>query len=442
MALFRWPCSWPRRHETAVAGLRPRGLRLRTALFLGVGIARPRSGSSPTRPTRCATSSSTRSTPASRSAARRRRRTIWSSCRSTTSPSTSSNLRWPFPRSLHGKVIDHIAADSPKAIGYDVQFTEPSERFDDDIALAEAIVEGAKGRSCSPPPRSNERGRSAILGGEEVLREIGARPGQCAPAARPGGGDRRVAYAVDKLKTLAVVATEVASGRPVRPAAVRRPHGVDRLRRAAGDDQVRLVLACRAGQDAARLVPGQGRGRRPVRAVAAGRPPHVDDGQRADGRRRDPGERDRHRAPRLPARAGAGRARRAPDRPARARGAAGEPSPVAAAGDRAGARRRRGLRGRRPARVQPRHDPLVRVSARRAAAGRVRSAGGALRDGRVRARARPRHVRALRARGRRGRRPRAPATGCGSEACSATARSCSATCAASRSSPRSCRRTR
>ena len=31
------------------------------------------------------------------------------------------NLQWPFPRALHGKVIDRIAADRPLAIGIDVQ---------------------------------------------------------------------------------------------------------------------------------------------------------------------------------------------------------------------------------------------------------------------------------------------------------------------------------
>src|SRR6188768_2851754 len=31
--------------------------------------------------------------------------------------------RWPFPRALHGKVINRIVADKPTAIGYDVQFS-------------------------------------------------------------------------------------------------------------------------------------------------------------------------------------------------------------------------------------------------------------------------------------------------------------------------------
>jgi len=51
------------------------------------------------------------------------------------------NLQWPFPRALHGKVIDRIAADRPLAIGVDVLFDSES-RFgpEDDAALSAAIA--------------------------------------------------------------------------------------------------------------------------------------------------------------------------------------------------------------------------------------------------------------------------------------------------------------
>jgi len=51
------------------------------------------------------------------------------------------NRQWPFPRAMHGKVIDRIAADRPLAIGIDVLFDSES-RFgsEDDVALAEAIT--------------------------------------------------------------------------------------------------------------------------------------------------------------------------------------------------------------------------------------------------------------------------------------------------------------
>src|SRR5215468_2051448 len=51
------------------------------------------------------------------------------------------NRQWPFPRALHGKVIDRIAADRPLAIGIDVLFDSES-RFGppDDAALSAAIA--------------------------------------------------------------------------------------------------------------------------------------------------------------------------------------------------------------------------------------------------------------------------------------------------------------
>ena len=35
--------------------------------------------------------------------------------------------QWPFRRSVHANLIDRIAADRPKVIAYDVQFSEASD---------------------------------------------------------------------------------------------------------------------------------------------------------------------------------------------------------------------------------------------------------------------------------------------------------------------------
>src|SRR5215467_15829767 len=73
------------------------------------------------------------------------------------------NRQWPFPRAMHGKVIDRIAADRPLAIGVDVLFDSES-RFGppDDAALSAAIA----------------RAGSVVLGlsivqDEQVLVEVG-----------------------------------------------------------------------------------------------------------------------------------------------------------------------------------------------------------------------------------------------------------------------------
>jgi adenylate cyclase len=51
------------------------------------------------------------------------------------------NLPWPFPRALHGKLIDRISADGPIAIGVDVVFDSPSMFGPrDDEALGAAVA--------------------------------------------------------------------------------------------------------------------------------------------------------------------------------------------------------------------------------------------------------------------------------------------------------------
>jgi adenylate cyclase len=51
------------------------------------------------------------------------------------------NLNWPFPRALHGELLDRIGRGRPAAVGLDIVFSEPSMLgAEDDRALAEAIA--------------------------------------------------------------------------------------------------------------------------------------------------------------------------------------------------------------------------------------------------------------------------------------------------------------
>jgi adenylate cyclase len=51
------------------------------------------------------------------------------------------NLSWPFPRALHGRLIERISAGRPVAIAFDVFFPEPSPRGPaDDEALGAAVA--------------------------------------------------------------------------------------------------------------------------------------------------------------------------------------------------------------------------------------------------------------------------------------------------------------
>jgi adenylate cyclase len=120
------------------------------------------------------------------------------------------NLRWPFRRTVHAKVLRRIEADRPKAVGYDIQFTEPSEKVQDDLALAEAI-DDAPGNVVLGTSAVDPHGHTRILGGDDVLHEIGAHPANANIPPDPGGVLRRMRYEVAKLKTLAVVVSEVAT---------------------------------------------------------------------------------------------------------------------------------------------------------------------------------------------------------------------------------------
>jgi adenylate cyclase len=128
--------------------------------------------------------------------------------------------RWPFSRTVHADAIRHISADHPKAIAYDVQFTEPSNGKDwdnpPDNALGDAIAK-ANGRVVLSTTEVDDKGGTAILGGDDYLRQIGAHPGNGLFPNDPGGVIRRSAYAIDKLKAFSVVTTEVADGHPVKP---------------------------------------------------------------------------------------------------------------------------------------------------------------------------------------------------------------------------------
>jgi CHASE2 domain-containing sensor protein len=80
--------------------------------------------------------------------------------------------QWPFPRSLHGRVVRRLHAAGAREIVYDVQFTEPTTARED-LALYEAI--DAAGGAVLATSETDGRGGTNVLGGEDNLRAIGAR---------------------------------------------------------------------------------------------------------------------------------------------------------------------------------------------------------------------------------------------------------------------------
>ncbi len=153
------------------------------------------------------------------------------------------DLRWPFPRSVHGKVVDRISADEPNSITYDVQFSEAASPsltqlasqaasrlglrasrarqildqigMDDDIALANALINTDRKTALSFT-ETNDKGQVNVLGsGPEPLKQLEVRAGNGLFPTDSGGVIRRVAYELNELQSLGVVAAEIATGRKV-----------------------------------------------------------------------------------------------------------------------------------------------------------------------------------------------------------------------------------
>jgi len=123
---------------------------------------------------------------------------------------TFSELRrqWPFPRRLHAAVIDRLADDGARAIAYDVQFTEPTDRRDD-LALYESISH-SKSPVVLATTEVDSSGKTDVLGGEEALKQARAVAAAANLPAESGGVIRRYPYSLLGLKGFAVAASESA----------------------------------------------------------------------------------------------------------------------------------------------------------------------------------------------------------------------------------------
>jgi adenylate cyclase len=126
---------------------------------------------------------------------------------------------FPFPRAYDARVIDRLREAGARAIAVDIQFTQQTDEADDQ-ALAEAI-ERAHGKVVLATTEVAENGETRILGGNQVLAELGARPAYAELTLDTDGVARRTAYARNHLKSLAVVSAEVATGKKVSPSLVR-----------------------------------------------------------------------------------------------------------------------------------------------------------------------------------------------------------------------------
>ena len=122
--------------------------------------------------------------------------------------------RYPFPRRRFARVINNLSDDGAKVIAYDIQFTEQTNA-EDDNALVTSVADA--GNVVLATTEVDKQGRTNVFGGDDVVRQVDARVGNGNFPTDSGGVIRRVAYAVDKLKSLALVTAERATGKTITP---------------------------------------------------------------------------------------------------------------------------------------------------------------------------------------------------------------------------------
>lgn len=124
-------------------------------------------------------------------------------------------LRWPFPRSVHAQLVDRLRRAGARAIVYDVQFTEPTTPREDNALI------GAVARAHNVVLSTTEvdqHGRSNVLGGDAILRRIGAHAAQANLSPDPDGVIRHVPYGLGGLDSIAVATSAMVTGRAVNRA--------------------------------------------------------------------------------------------------------------------------------------------------------------------------------------------------------------------------------
>lgn len=128
-------------------------------------------------------------------------------------------LQWPFARRVHARVLDRITRDGPRAIAFDVQFSERSSRgLADDEALAQAVL-NANGKVVLSTTEPRPGGNLTFLGssGKPLLHALDARAGDGRFPPDADGVLRRMPYSIEQLPGLGVAAAELASGRRIAP---------------------------------------------------------------------------------------------------------------------------------------------------------------------------------------------------------------------------------
>jgi adenylate cyclase len=123
-------------------------------------------------------------------------------------------VRFPFPRSLHARVIDALNRDGAKTIAYDVEFLQPTTPRQDN-ALINSVARAGPNKVVLADSQPDPQGRSGVFGGQKILDEIGARAGNTQIGEDSDGVRRRIPYEVGNMETFPLVAAELASQKKI-----------------------------------------------------------------------------------------------------------------------------------------------------------------------------------------------------------------------------------
>jgi adenylate cyclase len=146
-------------------------------------------------------------------------------------------LQPPFPRRYDAQVIDRLRHAGARTIALDLEFTHETDRRDDN-ALIEAIGR-ARGKTVLAASEVEPGGRTDVLGGPSLLRELGARVGEVRLTVDTDGVARRFAYAYNDLHSFPVVIAETATARAI-PAS-RFNHGTLPIDFVGGPETIRSI---------------------------------------------------------------------------------------------------------------------------------------------------------------------------------------------------------
>jgi adenylate cyclase len=122
---------------------------------------------------------------------------------------SDTQTRWEDFRPLHADMIRQLKKDGAKVIVYDVQFTEPGKKAADDVKLIEAV--GAAGNVVLATTAA------PVFGDNDIVREYRGTVGNANFPPDSGGYLRRMRHEIDGQKTLAVAAVERQRGTAVKP---------------------------------------------------------------------------------------------------------------------------------------------------------------------------------------------------------------------------------